>query len=76
MEMIGLRAHFDGDQIVLDDPFHLKPNTPLLVLVLPTDEAWDWFTLSSQGLAGAYGENEPEYSANLIREANPDYEGR
>ena len=27
-------------------------------------------------LALAYGDDEPEYSRDLIREANPEYEGR
>ena len=35
------------------------------------DEAF----LSSKGLAKAYGENEPEYSTDLIKEPNPDFEG-
>ncbi len=32
--------------------------------------------LSLESLASAYGDNEPEYSADLIKEANPEYEGR
>ncbi len=76
MELIGLRAHFDGKQIVLDDSFRLKPNMPLLILVLPNQENMAWFTLAEQGLATAYGENEPEYSAHLVKEPNAEYEGR
>lgn len=76
MEMIGLRAHFDGNQIVLDEPFRLEPNVPLLILVLPNDESTAWMNLASQGLAAAYSENEPEYSTHLIKEMNAEYEGR
>jgi len=36
----------------------------------------EWAGLSLKGLAGAYGEDEPEYSLSLLREPNPDYEGR
>ena len=32
--------------------------------------------LSGQRLKDAYGENEPEYAAELLKEVNPDYEGR
>jgi hypothetical protein len=32
----------------------------------------NWSALSVQMLARAYGDNEPEYSADLIKEANPD----
>jgi len=36
----------------------------------------DWLRLSALGLEGAYGEEEPEYSLDLIKEPNPGYEGR
>ena len=35
MESVILRAHFDGKQIRLDDPFELEPDTELIVTVLP-----------------------------------------
>ena len=37
MNSIILPAHFDGQQIVLDEPYPLEPNTPLTVVVLPED---------------------------------------
>jgi len=80
MPTTALLAHYDGHHICLDEPFDLAPNTRLIVTVLPQDgldEARDaWLRLSAQGLATAYGENEPEYTADLIKEENPDYEGR
>jgi len=78
MESKTLRAHFDGNQILLDEPFELKPNTELIVTVLPTfDEGReDWTRVSMESLARAYSEDEPEYSMDLIKEANPAYEGR
>lgn len=36
----------------------------------------DWLLLSQTGLANAYGADEPEYSLNLLKEPNPEYEGR
>lgn len=79
MRQTILRAHFDGEQIRLDEPFELKPNTPLTVIVGDGDtldsERADWWLLSSQRLAEAYGEDEPEYSLEMIKEPNPDYEG-
>ena len=77
METITLPAHFDGEQIRLDVPFELQPNTKLIVTVLPQQEAehTDWLALSSQGLERAYGEQEPDYESALIKQANPDYEG-
>jgi len=80
MNTITLRAHFDGEQICLDEPFQLEPDTQLIITVLPKvqpdDEYEAWLLLSGKGLEAAYGENEVEYSLNLIRESNPDYEGR
>ena len=74
-----LRAHFDGKQILLDEPFELELNAKLIVTVLPNSsdkEREDWAGLSLEGLARAYGDDEPEYSLDLIKEANPEYEGR
>ncbi|HEX8920665.1 MAG TPA: hypothetical protein VF766_04270 [Pyrinomonadaceae bacterium] len=75
-----LRAHFDGSQILLDEPYELEPDTKLIVTVLPKDnshaEHEAWRHLSMKKLEEAYSEDEPEYSLDLIKEANPEYEGR
>ena len=42
----------------------------------PVDEHEAWLNLSIQGMEEAYGEDEPEYSSDLVKEANPYYEGR
>lgn len=58
-----------------------------VLITLPTgDRYWltvmsrledeDWTRLSMESLARAYGDDEPEYSLDLIKEANPAYEGR
>jgi hypothetical protein len=76
MKAITLRAHFDGDHIQLDQPFALEPGTPLAVTVVPeAAEEPAWSALSAAGLEAAYGESEPEYPLELIKEPNPDYEG-
>ena len=65
METRTLRAHFDGNQILLDEPFELEPNTELLVTVLPKASEEDgegWGRLSLEILARAYSDDEPEYS--------------
>jgi hypothetical protein len=73
METKTLRAHFDGSQILLNEPFELEPNTELIVMVGPTldEEGEDWTRLSLQSLARAYSDDEPEYSLDVIKEANP-----
>lgn len=80
MNTITLPAHFDGKKICLDEPFDLKPNTKLIVTILPMleqdDERDAWLHLSSKRLINAYAEDEPEYSSDLIKEKEFDYEGR
>ncbi len=78
MQIVTLQAHFDGKQILLDEPYELKPNTKLVVSVIqmPDEESQDWTGFSLANLERAYGEDEPEYSLDLIKEANPKYEGR
>lgn len=80
MNTITLPAHFDGQQIRLDVPFVLQPHTRLIVTVLPQNfsepERTAWQLLSSTGLNNAYADDEPDYPLNLIKEENPDYEGR
>jgi len=73
METKTLRAHFDGSQILLDEPFELEPNVELIITVLPKssdEEREDWTRLSLESLARAYSVDEPEYSLDLIKEAN------
>ena len=77
MPAVTLPAHFDGQQIVLDEPYPLEPNTPLTVMVLSEDaqEREEWYRLSAQGLARDYSGDEPEYTLADIKELNPDYRG-
>lgn len=79
METKTIHAHFDGNQILLDEPYELEPNVELIIIVLPKisdEERGDWVRLSLESLARAYSDDEPEYSSDLIKEANPEYEGR
>ena len=66
MPAVSLKAHFDGQHIQLDEPFELSRDSRLLVTVLKPSLSDDpraaWLALSAQGLANAYGDNEPDYS--------------
>jgi hypothetical protein len=68
MSAITLKAHFDGKQICLDEPYPLEPDTKLMVTVVSeSDEAFEeereaWFELGRHSLARAYGTDEPDYS--------------
>jgi len=80
MQTVTLPAHFDGDKIVLDEPYELEPDTRLIVTVLPRNqidpEHEDWLELSKWGLARAYGDDEPEYTIDMVKELNPEYQPR
>ena len=78
MNPISIPAHFDGRQILLDEPCELEPNARLIVTVLPNhdSERESWARLSAEGLQQAYGNDEEEYSLDLVKDPNPDYEGR
>lgn len=73
MRSVTLRAHYDGERIVRDEPFELPVNAPLTVTVLgPPSSELDrdresWVVLSAQSLARAYGEDEPEYTVADLR---------
>lgn len=75
MNTVTLKAHFDGKQICLDEPYPLKPDARLIVTVVPGDSPEDerraWRLASQAGLARAYGEDEPDYSKAVIRESPP-----
>ncbi len=82
MNTVTLRAHFDGEQIRLDEPYELPPDAPLLIMVLPLDVTGDaeerdaWMLGAEQALARAYSDDEPEYTLDMIREPNPKYDGK
>ena len=64
-----IRAHFDGEHILLDEPVELEPNTKLLITVLPQDvEREAWLDLSGKRLQGAYDDDEKGYSVDSIKE--------
>lgn len=70
MPSVTLKAHYDGKQIQLDEPFDLPRNAVLLVTVLSPDGDGDrvaWLAASSAALARAFGDNEPEYTQADIR---------
>jgi hypothetical protein len=68
MPKVALPAHYDGEQIRLDEPFRLPKDARLLVVLMsePADSE-AWAGLSKAGLARAYADDEPEYSTSDVR---------
>ena len=75
MEPTSIPAHIDGQHIHLDRPIALEANAKLQVVILPdSDEVRDdWTKVSAAGLSHAYGDSEPEYTLDMIKEPNPDF---
>ena len=73
--MLEIHGHYEGTQVLLDEPCDLKPNTKVIVTVIEDDENADWYLLGKKSLARAYSDDEPEYSLDSIKEVNPEYEG-
>ena len=58
-----LKAHYNGEHIVLDEPFVLPDNVPLMVTVFSPDaERSEWAARGAQGFARAHGDDEPDYT--------------
>jgi|GEM_PF-1771220 len=72
-----LYAYFGGKQVVLDEPYGLKPDTRLIITVLSekkvSDEQETWLHFSRKGLENAYGKDEPEYTLDMMGRINLSY---
>lgn len=75
MQTVTLTARFDGQQILLDEPYQLEANTPLMIIILPkpVDERAAWQQFAGQNLARAYEAEEAEYTVADLQEPNPEY---
>jgi len=72
MSPMTLKAHYNGERIVLDEPCALPANTPLMVTVLTPEleeERREWAHMAAVGLARAYSDNEPEYTLDDIKKS-------
>ena len=70
MRAVNIKAHYDGERILLDEPFEIPPNSPLLVTVLPATQevvGEDWIVAAENALSRAYGQDEPEYTTADVR---------
>ena len=71
MPAVTLKAHFNGKQIILDEPFDLPPDSLLMVTVLSKEESQEdaqWHDMAASALAMAYGDDEPDYSAADVKQ--------
>jgi len=65
----------DSRHLMLKEPIQIPPGSQVIVTIEPVEaivEDQVLYTLSMQGLQDAYGENEPEYSLDMIKTPNPE----
>ena len=70
MPNVTLKAHFDGERILLDEPFQIPRDCALMVTVLAPElpeDMREWVQAAKAGLARAYSDDEPEYSTRDIK---------
>ncbi len=74
MRAIETTAFFDekGELKIEDLPKIKNQKVKLLILMEETEQN-EWYKLSEKSLSNAYGDNEPDYSLNMVKEPNPDY---
>jgi hypothetical protein len=67
----------DATHLELFRPIQIPPHSRIVVAVLASEDILDereaWFRFAAEQFQVAYGENEPEYTLDLIREPNPEY---
>jgi len=77
MEFMEARV-IDGRHLKLLQRINVPAGSRVMVSVTPIDDTADengaWSLIAAEGLAAAYGEAEPEYSAKLIRQHNPEFQ--
>jgi hypothetical protein len=75
---ITLKAKFDGEKILLLEPYPLEVGAELLVTVPETEdeERRIWLEASQIQLGELYDDDEPEFPHNLIKKHNPNYDGK
>lgn len=68
----------DSTHLELSQPVDLPAGRRLVVSLVEADEELDdrqqWLAASADTLSAAYSDSEPEYSLDLLKERNPEYD--
>jgi hypothetical protein len=66
----------DPRHLRLKRPIEIAPGSTVMITIEPTEgvaENQEWYLLSARSLEEAYGEDEPDYALERIKESNPEY---
>lgn len=68
----------DATHLELSEPVDLPPGRKLVVSVVEVGEEYDersqWLAASESTLRAAYSDSEPDYSLELLKDRNPEFE--
>ena len=74
MQAIEITANFnEKGELEIDNLPIIKNKKVKLLILIEENEQSEWHQFSVKGLSAAYGENEPDYTLNMLKEQNPDY---
>ena len=74
MQAIETTANFnEKGELEIDNLPMIKNKKVKLLILIEENEQSEWYQFSGKGLSAAYGENEPDYTLNMLKEPNPDY---
>ena len=74
MQAIETTANFnEKGELEIDNLPIIKNKKVKLLILIEENEQSEWHQFSVKGLSAAYGENEPDYTLNMLKEQNPDY---
>ena len=60
-------------ELKINNPPDIKNQNVKLLILFEENEQEEWYQFSNKGLVEAYGENEPDYTLDMLKEPNPDY---
>ncbi len=74
MKAIEKTANFnEKGELEIDNLPTIKNQKVKLLMLFEENEQHEWYRFSEKGLSGAYGEDEPSYTLDMLKEPNPDY---
>ncbi len=74
MRAIETTASFnEKGEILIDNLPNLKNQKVKLLILLEENDQNEWYKFSGKSIAKAYGDNEPIFSASMVKEPNPEY---
>lgn len=72
MEALKIIATSQNKQLTIELPDNFISKR-LEIVVFPADEEDEWKNQSITGLNNAYGDNEPDYTNQIVKEPNEQY---